>query len=80
MYRGEGNDLDLIVFPNNINNLTKERMIEEVSERLKIVGLKKRFNYEQVQKSWKKEKNSDDSKTVEIWNYNNHKVDIFYLM
>jgi len=68
------NDLDIIIYPIS----TTEQSYTTLVQALTLAGLKLSFSKERTWLHWAKV-GSHDKKHVEIWDFNNHKVDIFFL-
>jgi len=69
------NDLDIIIYPYS----TAEQSQKLLVQALTLAGLKLRFNKRRTWMYWASKVESYDQKHVEIWDFNNHKVDIFFL-
>ena len=70
----EPTDLDIIIYPLS----TVEQSYTTLVQALTLAGLELRFSKEKTWRHWARV-GSHDKKHVEIWEFNNHKVDIFFL-
>lgn len=67
-------DLDLIIYPRT----TAKQNIERVRSALVRAGLRLRLNHHFVKLMWKRQ-GSNDTKRVEVWEYEGKRIDIFFL-
>jgi hypothetical protein len=68
------NDLDVILFPRT----TVSQDLEAAAKAMKEWGMTKRHDKDFVQRVWRKQ-GSKDEKHVEIWEYKDKRVDLFFL-
>ena len=69
-----GNDLDIILYPAT----TAHKDYEGLIEALERAGLKRSIEREVVTRRWRR-LGSEDRKHVEVWEYGNKRVDVFFL-
>lgn len=75
LLRGESNtDLDLILYPMS----TANQNLGLLHTKLQHLGLELKKDKSQVRKIWKS-KGSLDLKHVEVWAYNDKRIDLFFL-
>jgi len=68
------NDLDLILFPHSSNRVD----VESARLELTIAGLRPVISRARVAAAWERE-GSSDAKHVEVWAYNDKRVDLFFM-
>lgn len=75
LLRGQSrNDLDLIVYPASSEAQDKDFVAKVLTEE----GLKRLHDREVVHRAWRR-RGSDDAKHVEVWEYKDRKLDVFFL-
>lgn len=71
-----GKDLDIILFPRNKTTAVHPSVVRDCL--LNIEGMRQELTMEQVREIWA-EKGSTDTKHVEMWSYNNKRIDFFFM-
>jgi len=74
------NDLDIVIYPARVRSghLINSAELKPVRSILESIGLSRRAGVEAVHEEWRKQGSSDE-KYVEVWRYENKKIDIFFM-
>lgn len=79
MYKGQGRDLDIVIYPHNRSQTTEEQDIKEVTRLLTTFGLIFKQSYQDKRDKWNHYTSQGDTKIVESWLWNGCKVDVFIM-